>query len=72
MCAPRFLGDGDPEVQEQAFHILRHVADREEDVELVFQLVGSDVLLDALSRALDADNEDVQCQVTPLPSIHSL
>jgi armadillo repeat-containing protein 8 len=46
--------------------VLRNIADREEDVDMIFQVIGSDVLLDALSAGLDAENEDVQSQAVGL------
>ncbi|OCH93874.1 ARM repeat-containing protein [Obba rivulosa] len=56
------LTDIDPETQEQAFHVLRHIADGPEDVELIFQEMGKDVLLNCLARAMESDHDDVLLQ----------
>ncbi|KZT09593.1 ARM repeat-containing protein [Laetiporus sulphureus 93-53] len=56
---PKLLSDPDPAIQEQAFHIVRHIADGQEDVEMVFDELGSDVLLSFLAIAMESDNEDV-------------
>lgn len=42
---------------------MRHIADGEEDVEMVFQQFGSDVLLEILENGLETKNEDVREQV---------
>ncbi|CDO73638.1 hypothetical protein BN946_scf185014.g108 [Trametes cinnabarina] len=55
--------DSDSRLQEQVFHILRHVADGVEDVELLFsEMAGDEGLLDNLAQAMDSDNEDVVLQ----------
>ncbi len=60
----RLLVDPDPRLQEQAFHVVRHVADGVEDVELLFsELGGSDALLGFLSVAMESEAEDVVLQV---------
>ena len=64
MRVASLLVDSDPRLQEQAFHIVRHVADGVEDVELLFsELGGSDALLGFLSVAMESDSEDVVLQV---------
>lgn len=55
--------DSDPGIQEQAFHMVRHIADAEEGAELVFEGLGDQALLGSISHALDSDNEDVVRQV---------
>ncbi|KAI8989797.1 ARM repeat-containing protein [Trametes punicea] len=57
------LLDPDTRIQEQVFHILRHVADGVEDVDLLFSEMGSgDGLLDNLAEAMESENEDVILQ----------
>lgn len=58
------LLDPDSRLQEQVFHILRHIADGVEDVELLFsEMAGGEALLDNLADAMDSENEDVVLQV---------
>lgn len=42
---------------------MRNLADDVESSEMVFEEIGSDVLLNAISHALDCENNDVQSQV---------
>ncbi|KAI9065407.1 ARM repeat-containing protein [Trametes sanguinea] len=57
------LLDPDSRLQEQVFHILRHIADGVEDVELLFsEMAGGEALLDNLADAMDSENEDVVLQ----------
>ncbi|CAL1705500.1 unnamed protein product [Somion occarium] len=56
------LMDSDLSVQEQAFHVVRHLADGEEGIEMVFVEMGEQVLLGSLSIALESENENVVCQ----------
>ncbi|KAI0362524.1 ARM repeat-containing protein [Trametes cingulata] len=57
------LLDQDSRLQEQVFHILRHVADGVEDVDFLFsEMGGSEKLLGNLSEAMESDNEDVVLQ----------
>ncbi|KAI0373038.1 ARM repeat-containing protein [Pilatotrama ljubarskyi] len=59
------LLDPDTRLQEQVFHILRHVADGVEDVEFLFsQMGGSEGLLGSLSEAMESENEDVVLQAS--------
>ncbi|KAI0807797.1 ARM repeat-containing protein [Fomes fomentarius] len=59
----KLLVDPDPRLQEQAFHVVRHVADGVEDVELLFsELGGSDALLGFLSVAMESEAEDIVLQ----------
>lgn len=55
--------DPDPSVLEQALHVVRHIADKVEDVDMVFQELGEDALLDKLAGSLESENEDVLLQV---------
>ncbi|KAI0672837.1 ARM repeat-containing protein [Trametes maxima] len=57
------LLDADAHVQEQAFHIMRHVADGVEDVEYLFsEMGGGEDLLGNLAKAMESENEDVVLQ----------
>lgn len=57
------LNDADVGIQEQAFHVVRHLAEPEEGIEMVFQEMGEQVLLGSLSIALESEHEDVVRQV---------
>ncbi|KAI0723864.1 ARM repeat-containing protein [Cerioporus squamosus] len=56
--------DPDPRIREQAFHIVRHVADGVDGVDLLFsEMGGSEVLLGHLAKAIESeDDEDVVLQ----------
>ena len=56
----------DPGLQEQAFHIARHLAESEEDVETLFNELGTESLLNLIAPALETDNGDVLLQATCL------
>ncbi|KAI0647434.1 ARM repeat-containing protein [Trametes meyenii] len=57
------LVDPDARVQEQALHIMRHVADGVEDVEFLFSKMGcGEDLLSKLAQAMESENEDVVLQ----------
>lgn len=60
------LMDPDPAIQEQAFHVARHIADGTDDVELLFHELGSDVL-GLVAMGMQSENDDVLQQVR-LPS----
>jgi armadillo repeat-containing protein 8 len=57
------LADPDPGLQEQAFHIVRHLAETEDDIDVIFQEFGSENLLNYLAPALETDNVDILLQV---------
>lgn len=44
--------------------MLRNIADRPESIDMVFQEIGSEQLLNSLSQALESDNDDVRSQVS--------
>ena len=56
------LMDPDPAIQEQAFHVARHIADGTDDVELLFHEMGSDVL-GLVTMGMQSENDDVLQQV---------
>ncbi|KAN0129589.1 ARM repeat-containing protein [Lactarius tabidus] len=56
------LDDADPGVREQALYLLRNFADCEDDVDAVFDALGTQRLLGALARALEAHDADVVLQ----------
>jgi len=60
------LVDPDPGLQEQAFHIARHLAESEEDVETLFNELGAEPLLNFIAPALETDNQDILLQATCL------
>lgn len=63
----RLLLDPDTRLQEQVFHVLRHIADGVEDVDFLFaEMGGSEELLGNLSEAMESENEDVVLQVSIL------
>lgn len=57
------LDDPDPGVQEQALNVLLHIADKQDDVAMIFTELGSDELLDTLACAMESDIDDVVHQV---------
>ncbi|KAJ7743916.1 armadillo-type protein [Mycena maculata] len=58
------LEDADGAVQEQAFHLVRNLAENEAGVEMIFRELGADVLLRHLTDALGAEDDDVVLQAT--------
>lgn len=56
------LMDPDPAIQEQAFHVARHIADGADDVDLLFHELGSDVL-GLVAMGMQSENDDVLQQV---------
>jgi len=56
------LVDPDTGLQEQAFHIVRHLAETEDDIDIVFQEFGTDNVLGYLAPALETDNSDILLQ----------
>ncbi|KAJ6562233.1 armadillo-type protein [Mycena capillaripes] len=58
------LEDGDGAVQEQAFHLVRNLAENEAGIEMIFRELGASVLLRHISVALSADDDDVVLQAT--------
>ena len=49
--------------QEQAFHILRNIADGLDGIDMVFDELGSEFLLNSITEAMESDSEDVRRQV---------
>ncbi|KIJ59697.1 hypothetical protein HYDPIDRAFT_162060 [Hydnomerulius pinastri MD-312] len=54
--------DPDPQIQEQAFAILRNLADEEEGINLIFACMGDEALASCISIGLDSSNEWVTCE----------
>ncbi|PCH37902.1 ARM repeat-containing protein [Wolfiporia cocos MD-104 SS10] len=50
------LREANPDIQEQAFHIVRHLADGTEDVDMVFDKLGVNMLLDLVACAMYSDH----------------
>lgn len=60
------LVNPDPGLQEQAFHIARHLAESEEDVDTLFNELGTEPLLAIIAPALESENGDILLQATYL------
>ncbi|KAJ6481550.1 ARM repeat-containing protein [Mycena vitilis] len=58
------LQDADNHVQEQAFHLVRNLAENEAGIEMIFRELGAPVLLRHLTGALSAEDDDVVLQAT--------
>jgi hypothetical protein len=50
-------------VQEQAWSVVRNLAEDEAGIDMIFQQLGTDVLLSQLSVALGSKDDDVLLQV---------
>lgn len=61
----RLLAHENPDFQEQAFHVVRNIADNEMGIEMVFDSLGPSVLLSAVSQGLDSEHDGVLRQVSP-------
>ena len=61
----RLTNDPDPEIQEQAFTILRNLTADEAGVNLVFGAMGDEGLATCLSAGLDSAHEMVIREVRP-------
>ena len=66
MAFYRLLADPEEGVQEQAFNVLRNLAENED--EMVFRELGAEVLMKHLETALHSSEEDVVLQVKRPPS----
>ena len=56
--------DPNNDVQEQALSVLKNLADDEPGINMVFQGIGPNILLDLLGRALSSSDDDVVLQVS--------
>lgn len=56
------LIDVDEKIQEQAFWIVRNLAENESGIDLVFRELGADVLLSSLTTGLESPHEEVVLQ----------
>lgn len=73
-CACRLLNDPDDEVLEQALNIVRNIGEDESGIDIIFQELGSDLLLSRVTMALGSSDDDVVLQVgtfDPIPLSHS-
>lgn len=59
----RLLADPEEGVREQAFNVLRNLAENEDGIEMVFHELGVEVLMKHLETALYSSEEDVVLQV---------
>jgi hypothetical protein len=57
------LVDPDDKVQEQAFWVIRNLAEDELGIDLVFRELGVDILFSSLITGLGSSNDDVVKQV---------
>ncbi|KAF9008200.1 armadillo-type protein [Cyathus striatus] len=62
----RLLTDSDTAIQEQAFNILHYLASDDDSVDLVFEEVGTDVVLDRITAVLGGSDDYVILQATSL------
>lgn len=58
----RLFDHPDSRIQEQAFNIVRNLADNEDGIDLVFQEIGVNILLDRARTALESTDDDVTQQ----------
>ncbi|KAF8634530.1 hypothetical protein AX15_000830 [Amanita polypyramis BW_CC] len=56
------LDHPDTRIQEQAFNIIRNLSENEEGIGLIFEEIGTDVLLDHIRAALESTDDDVTQQ----------
>ena len=59
----RGITNADEKIQEQAFWIVRNLAENESGIDLVFRELGADVLLSSLTTGLESPHEEVVLQV---------
>ncbi len=59
----RLLVDPAEGIQEQAFNIVRNLAEDEEAIDMVFEGLGTHILLERLVKTLESRDEDVVLQV---------
>jgi hypothetical protein len=65
LCICSLLTDLDASVQEQAWNIVRNLAENEPGIDMVIQELGAETLFASLLTALGSSNEDVVLQVRP-------
>ncbi|KAG8217986.1 ARM repeat-containing protein [Butyriboletus roseoflavus] len=56
------VNDLDSQIQEQAFCILRNLAEDEEGITLIFSSMGEDLVAGCISAGLDSSSESVTCE----------
>ncbi|KAF5346730.1 hypothetical protein D9756_010404 [Leucocoprinus leucothites] len=62
----KYLRDSPPDVQEQAYNILRNVAESPEGIDMIFKNIPTDVLLSYITGACTSTSDDVALQATKL------
>ena len=60
--------DADEKIQEQAFWIIRNLAENDFGIDLVFREFGGSALLGSLVAGLESPHEEVVLQVGHVPS----
>ncbi|KAJ7036154.1 ARM repeat-containing protein [Mycena alexandri] len=58
------LEETDGAVQEQAFHLVRNLAENEPGIEMIFRELGASAILRHITTALSAEDDDVVLQAT--------
>ncbi|TFK37457.1 armadillo-type protein [Crucibulum laeve] len=58
------LSDPDIAIQEQAFNIVRNLAEDEDSIDMVFSEIGNEVILDKITMALGSKEDDVVLHAT--------
>jgi len=56
------LQDPDEAVQEQAFNVVRNIAEDEDSIDMIFEELGSEVLLSHVATSLSSSDDDVVLQ----------
>ena len=59
----RLVNDVDPQIQEQAFCLLRNLAEDEEGIALIVSSMGEDLVAGCIAAGLDSPSEPVTCEV---------
>lgn len=59
----RYLQEGPTDVQEQAYNILRNVAESHEGIDIVFKNISIETLTGHITNALTSSSDDVALQV---------
>jgi hypothetical protein len=58
----KLLDDPEPKVQEQAFWVIRNIAENEFGIDLIFQQLGTNELFNSLTSGLESSHEEVVLQ----------
>ncbi len=61
----RYLQESSVENQEQAFNILRNVAESPEGIDMIFNNITPEVILGSIAKTLTSSSDDVVLQASP-------